>query len=157
MASFAGPPSSAALMVLHTWNQQLDHHPHLHALVPGAGPSLDGESWQVARHPKHRRRKKPYLTDNVELGRAFRQHYLHGLKKLFRQGKLKIGGKVDFLNDPVQRDKWLLGLEQTDWNVFVQGPPNGRSDPANVVKYLASYLTANYGEPLLSFNGNTVQ
>jgi len=33
----------AAQMVLHTWNQQLEHHPHLHALVPGAGPATEGK------------------------------------------------------------------------------------------------------------------
>ena len=35
----------AALMVLHTWNQRLEHYPHLHALVPGGGPARDGQHW----------------------------------------------------------------------------------------------------------------
>ena len=131
----------AALMVPHTWNQQLEHHPHIHALVPGAGPATDGDHWNVARHPKHRRRTKPYLTDNVELGSQFRKHYVRGLRRLIRQGKLKIGGSVEFLNAPAEREEWLGKLEQTDWNVFIQGPPSGKSDPANVVKYLAGYLT----------------
>ena len=34
---------AAGLMVLHTWNQRLEHHPHVHVLVPGSGPSLDGQ------------------------------------------------------------------------------------------------------------------
>ncbi len=131
----------AALMVLHTWNQQLEHHPHIHALVPGAGPATDGDQWKVARHPKHRRRTKPYLTDNIELGRQFRKHYVRGLRRLIRQSKLRIGGKLESLNDPASREDWLNNLEQIDWNVFIQGPPNGNSDPANVVKYLAGYLT----------------
>jgi len=109
--------------------------------VPGAGPAIEGDNWKVARHPKHRRRRKPYLTDNVELGRAFRKHYVRGLRRLLRQGKLQIGGSVEFLNDLAEREKWLSKLEQTDWNVFIEGPPQGKSDPANVVKYLASYLT----------------
>ena len=54
---------------------------------------------------------------------------------------MQTGGSVEFLNDVAERKKWLLLLEQTDWNVFIQGPPQGKSDPANVVKYLASYLT----------------
>ena len=137
----AGQYQAAAMMVLHTWNQQLEHHPHIHALVPGAGPSLDGSQWNVAQHPKHRRRRKPYLTDNVELGRAFRRHYIQGLKRLFRNDKLKLGGKVGFLEDCVLRKPWLNQLEQIDWNVFIQGPPSGKSDPVQVVKYLASYLT----------------
>jgi hypothetical protein len=33
------------LMVLHTWNQELGHHPHVHAVVPGGGPSQDGKRW----------------------------------------------------------------------------------------------------------------
>ncbi len=110
-------------------------------MVPGAGPAIEGDGWKVARHPKHRRRRKPYLTDNVELGRVFRKHYVRGVKRLLRQGKLQIGGSVDFLNDPVEREQWFSDLEQTDWNVFIEGPPKGKSDPANVVKYLASYLT----------------
>jgi len=109
--------------------------------VPGAGPAIEGDDWKVARHPKHRRRQKPYLTDNIELGRAFRKHYVRGVRRLLRQGELQIGGSVEFLNDPAKRDQWLSNLEQSDWNVFVEGPPKGKSDPANVVKYLASYLT----------------
>lgn len=109
--------------------------------MPGAGPSVEGEGWKVARHPKHGRRRKPYLTDNVDLGREFRKHYLRGLKRLLRQGKLRIGGVPEFLNDPDQRDQWLSSLAETDWNVFIEGPPKGKSDPANVIKYLAGYLT----------------
>lgn len=109
--------------------------------MPGAGPSLDGRSWIIARHPKHGRRRKPYLTDNIELGREFQKHYLRGLRRLLRQGKLKIGGTVGFLANVAERDSWLEELEQTDWNVFIEGPPPGTSDPANVVKYLARYLT----------------
>ena len=45
-----------ALLVLHTWNQELEHHPHVHAVVPGGGPSLDAARWVTTRHPKHRRR-----------------------------------------------------------------------------------------------------
>src|SRR2546430_15648128 len=29
-------------MVLHTWGQTLQHHPHVHCVVPGGGPSFDG-------------------------------------------------------------------------------------------------------------------
>ena len=131
---------AAALMVLHTWNQRLEHHPHLHVLVPAAGPSIEGDQWTVARHPTHRRRKKPYLTDVHKLGQAFREHYVRGLRRLFKKGELKIGGSVDFLNDPAQRELFLEALESIDWNVFAEGPPAGKSNPTNVLKYLARYL-----------------
>jgi Putative transposase len=34
--------------VLHTWGQTLTHHPHVHCITPGGGPSLDGERWVVS-------------------------------------------------------------------------------------------------------------
>lgn len=37
------------LMVLHTWGQQLEHHPHVHCVVPGGGLSADGSSWVSCR------------------------------------------------------------------------------------------------------------
>src|SRR5580658_948355 len=35
--------------VLHTWGQNLQHHPHVHCLVPGGGLSLDGTRWVCCR------------------------------------------------------------------------------------------------------------
>ena len=43
---------AAAVMVLHTWNQMLEAHAHLHAMVPGGGPSLtDERRWVKSRRP----------------------------------------------------------------------------------------------------------
>ena len=131
----------AALMVLHTWNQQLEHHPHIHAIVPGGGPSLDGSRWMTSRHPTHRRRKKPYLVDNVELSRLFRQIFVRALKQLARTGKLKLEGQWSMLQDPKQLTSWCKELCKTDWNVFVQGPPKGTSDPKEALMYLTRYMT----------------
>lgn len=83
---------AAATMVLHTWNQRLEHHPHVHALVPGSGPSLDGQSWVPCRRTKGTRRKpaQPFLVDNKELGRAFRGQYIAGIRALVKAGELKV-------------------------------------------------------------------
>src|SRR5213082_3576852 len=32
------------LMVLHTWGQNLHHHPHVHAVATGGGPSCNEKS-----------------------------------------------------------------------------------------------------------------
>ena len=40
---------------LHTWGQNLQHHPHIHCVVPGGGPSLDGSRWVGC--PAWRRRR----------------------------------------------------------------------------------------------------
>lgn len=131
----------AAAMVLHTSNQELGFHPHLHVIVPGGGPALDGGRWVAARHPTEQNRRKPYLTDNIELGRVFRQKFTDGLRRLAHAGKLKLQDEWARLRDRRELDAWLDAMTASDWNVFIQGPPHGQSRPEDVLKYLARYLT----------------
>lgn len=131
----------AAQLVLHTWNQRLDHHPHIHALVPGGGLSLDGKRWITSRHPKHKRRRKPFLVDNVELGREFREHFVKGLRRLVQSEKLRLEEEWSKLKEPAKLEAWLDEVTATDWNVFVEGPPHGKSKATDVLKYLARYMS----------------
>ena len=101
---------------------------------------MDNQRWVTSRHPTQRRRK-PYLTDNKDLGREFRKQYIRGLRRLIRSGKLRIEAEWSFLRDPVKREAWLDELEATAWNVFIEGPPHGQSRPEHVVKYLARYIS----------------
>src|SRR4029434_6876181 len=55
-------------MVLHTWGQTLQHHPHVHCGVPGGGPSLDGTRWITCR--------PGFLLPVRVLGRLFRRLFL---------------------------------------------------------------------------------
>ncbi len=58
---------SGFIAVLHTWGQQMQFHPHLHLLVPGAGINANGHVVSV---------KKPdYLVKDALLRGAFRQHF----------------------------------------------------------------------------------
>jgi hypothetical protein len=66
--------------VLHTWGQNLLHHPHLHCLVPGGGISLEGDRW-VACRPGF------FLPVRV-LSRLFRGLFLHNLEAAFTAGQL---------------------------------------------------------------------
>ena len=61
--------------VLHTWGQNLHHHPHVHCVVPGGGPSLDGTRW-VACRPGF------FLPVRV-LSRLFRRLFLDELQAAF--------------------------------------------------------------------------
>jgi hypothetical protein len=127
---------AAAAMVLHTWNQRLGHHPHVHALVPGSGPSLDGTRWAPCRYTQARPKKpaRPFLVDNQALGRRFRDSYLRGVRRLIKAGVLEIV-------DPAKLSTILADVQSHDWVVFIQPPPKNTSDPADVLKYLARYLT----------------
>ena len=89
--------------VLHTWGQTLDHHPHVHCIVPAGGISLDGSRW-VACRPGF------FLPVRV-LSRLFRRLFLDGLAEAHARGELEAFGD-------------LAGLEGAR---RVQGPPGGRS------------------------------
>lgn len=39
----------SATMVLHIWGQTLQHHSHVHCVVPDGGPSLHGTCWVAYR------------------------------------------------------------------------------------------------------------
>ena len=127
---------AASTMVLHTWNQRLGHHAHVHALVPGSGPSLDGARWVPCRMTRASRKKPatPFLVDNKELGRRFRDSYVRGVRRLMKAGVLEI-------EDPAELTTILEDVQACDWVVYIQPPPKETSDPADVLKYLARYMT----------------
>ncbi len=64
--------TSGFTAVLHTWNQRLEFHPHIHCLVPGAGLSAQGEYVRVKRDT--------FLVYLAHLQGAFRQHFYHLFK-----------------------------------------------------------------------------
>ena len=131
----------AALMVLHTWNQRLEHYPHLHALVPGGGPSLDGQRWIQSKHPYHHGRHKPYLVDNTVLSDRFRAKFLAGLAQLHDRSELKLEDSWSDLQDPAAFVAWLNELDACDWVVYIEPPETEDAQPEHVLKYLARYLT----------------
>jgi len=131
----------AALMVLHTWNQRLEHYPHLHALVPGGGPSKDGQQWVRSKPRRVRGEDQPYLVDNRVLSARFRDKFLAGLTRLHRDGKLKLTGHWSSRRDPAAFRDWLQPLRDCDWVVFIEPPPTKDANPEHVLKYLARYLT----------------
>ena len=126
----------AAAKVLHTWNQRLEHHPHIHALVPGSGPSIDGKSWIPCRMTKGTIHEppKPFLVDNKRLGWQFRDAFIAGVTRLQKAGKLKVV-------DSVVLKETLATLKLIDWVVFIEGPLKPDSKPEHVLKYLARYIT----------------
>ena len=78
--------------VLHTWGQTLHHHPHVHCVVPGGGPSLDGTRW-VACRPGF------FLPVRV-LSRLFRRLFLDALRAAFEAGELGFFGALAGLAEP---------------------------------------------------------
>lgn len=132
---------AAAVMVLHTWNQKLEPHAHVHALVPGGGPSLrDPNVWVTSRCRSGKRHDGPFLADAKDLRRTFRDAFLRGLKRLHARDELKLDGDWSHLQDAGALKDYLEPLERVDWVTFIEPPPEN-SRPEHVVKYLARYMT----------------
>src|SRR5271156_4351400 len=116
------------LSVLHTWGQNLQHHPHVHCVVPGGGLVLDGTRW-VATSSRF------FLPVRV-LSRVFRGKFTTELKQLLLQGKLQFHGSLQELAAPERFQRFLGQLFLKDWVVYAK-PPFGGAE--HVLNYLARY------------------
>lgn len=114
--------------VLHTWGQNLHHHPHLHCVVPGGGPSPDGTRW-IACRPGF------FLPVRV-LARLFRRLFLEELSAAFKAGNLGFFGELAELAQPAAFTRRLRELRRIDWVVYAKPPFGG---PAQVLAYLGRY------------------
>jgi len=116
------------LAVLHTWDQTLRHHPHLHCVVPGGGLSVDGEGWRSCRSGF-------FLPVNV-LARLFRRLFLEGLEHAYEKSKLSFQGACAFLTKPTAFNRLLKSVRAREWWVYAKPPFGG---PAQVLAYLGRY------------------
>jgi hypothetical protein len=116
------------LSVLHTWGSALNHHPHVHMIVPGGGFSPDGKRWVCAR-PR-------YLFPVKVLSCLFRRLLLEKLAAAHAAGELQFFGKHATLADPKAFAAYLHPLRNSDWVVYCKEPFGG---PEEVLRYLARY------------------
>jgi len=116
------------LAVLHTWGQNLIHHPHLHCVVPAGGTSPDGQRW-VSCHEDF------FLPVRV-LSRVFRGKFIDFLKRAFRGGQLSFHGKLECYAEARRFEQLVDVAVRHDWVVYAKRPFGG---PEQVLKYLARY------------------
>ena len=116
------------LALLHTWGQNLMHHPHVHCLVPGGGIAPDGKSW-IACRPGF------FLPVRV-LSRMFRGLFLHYLEKAFTAGELRFFSAYHPLHEPAAFRRYLTPIHHTEWVVYAKRPFAG---PAQVLDYVGRY------------------
>jgi hypothetical protein len=123
-----GADEIGLLAVLHTWGQNLMHHPHLHCVVSGGGLSPDGARWVAS--------KKHYFLPVKVLSRVFRNKYRALLQKAFQRGELEFFGELQPLAEPVAFRRFLDAATTREWVVYAKRPFN---DATCVLKYLARY------------------
>jgi hypothetical protein len=114
--------------VLHTWGQQLHHHPHLHCVLPAGGLAPDGTQWLPCR---------PHFFLPVRvLSRRFRRLYLAGLEQTYAQGQLSLLGRCQELAASTPWRRLLATLRDQEWVVYAKEP---MQNPQYVLTYLARY------------------
>lgn len=135
------------LSVLHTWGQNLLHHPHVHCVIPAGGLAPDGSRW-IHTRPGF------FLPIRV-LSKVFRGKFAEALKNLFRRKKLQFHGPLKALAEPRMFAKFLRQLFRQDWVVYAKPPFGG---PEHVLHYLARYThrVAISNHRLLAFENDRV-
>jgi hypothetical protein len=116
------------IAILHTWSQNLQHHPHLHFVVPGGGLSADGERWVPCR--------PGFFLPVRVLSRLFRRLFLTQLQAAFDAGSLQFFNALESLKAPAAFEAHLAPTRQTDWVVYAKPPFGG---PQQVLAYLGRY------------------
>jgi hypothetical protein len=114
--------------VLHTWGQNLLHHPHLHCVVPGGGLSAEGTAWIACQAGF-------FLSVRV-LSRLFRRLFLEYLVKAFDAGKLEFFSSLQSLRDRSSFLDYLAPLRKAEWVVYPKRPFTG---PDQVLDYVGRY------------------
>jgi hypothetical protein len=115
-------------VVLHTWDQQLRAHFHVHCLITGGALLLDQQRWCKAR-PK-------FLFPVRALSKVFRGKFLDGLQKLYDREQLRFPAPVAALANAEGFGKLLADLRRHGWVVYSKAPFAG---PHKLLDYLGRY------------------
>jgi hypothetical protein len=123
-----GADEIGILAVLHTWGQNLLHHPHVHCVVSGGGLSSQGDQWIASR--------SYYFLPVRVLSRVFRNKYCGLLRQAYAEGSLAFYGALAPLAEPRAFRRWLAAVAGREWVVYAKRPFR---EPLCVLKYLARY------------------
>jgi len=114
--------------VLHTWNQKLEHHPHVHCVVPSGGLAPDHSRW-IDSQPN-------FFLPVPVLRKVFRGKFVDGLRELHAQHKLGFHGALAGLENPKAFAAWLRPLFRSQWVVYSKRPFGGAQ---HALRYLGQY------------------
>jgi len=104
-----------AIAILHTWDQQLKFHPHVHFIVPAGGIDKNGK-WKSSKQNGN------FLFDVKQMSSKFSARFSKKLRRLKRQGKIKKYVPRDLIKKP-----WVVYAKQAF------------GSPHSVIEYLGRY------------------
>lgn len=134
------------IQVLHTWNQELDYHVHMHCIVSGGGLTKDG---------KIRKSSKNFFIRTEVLRDKFKGKYMAHLSSLYESGSLTFSSSCEKLRNSYHWKEWKNRLYEMDWCPYIKETFNGFG---NAIEYLGRYThkIAISNSRILSVSDNTV-
>lgn len=137
-----------AIMILHSWDQLLKPHFHVHALVPGGALADQGQTWKAT--------PTSYLFPVQALSTVFRAKYRDGLKGLYNDKALRFTDVTLDLETPSAFKRFVKRLCQKEWIVYAKAPFGG---PGQTLSYLGRYThrVAISNHRLLDMQGDQVR
>ena len=115
------------IQVLHTWNQELDYHVHMHCIVSGGGLTKDG---------KIRKSSSNFFIRTEVLRDKFKGKYMNHLSSLYNSGTLKFSSACEKLRNSYYWRQWKDNLYKKDWCPYIKETFNGFG---NAIEYLGKY------------------
>ena len=115
------------IQVLHTWNQELDYHVHMHCIVSGGGLTKDG---------KIQKSSKNFFIRTEVLRDKFKGKYMAHLSSLYKSGSLTFSSSCEKLRNPYHWKEWKNSLYEMDWCPYIKETFHGFG---NAIEYLGRY------------------
>jgi len=133
--------------VLHTWGQNVLHHPHIHCVVPSGGLAPGRTHWI--------RGSATFFLPVDVLKPVFRGKFIDGLEKAFTQKRLSFSGLIQHLAEANRFAEFIRKLHRQEWVVYTKPSFGG---PEQVLRYLGRYThrVAISNHRLVSFDGDQV-
>lgn len=116
------------IMVLHTWGQQLNFHPHIHCCSSGGGLTESGQFTESCH--------KGFLLPEGAVGKMFRGKFMEKLKSYYEKDLLSLHGKCSHLRNRYSWKEFVDSLYEKKWLPFLKETFNGKG---NAIQYLARY------------------
>ena len=124
--NLGGTPGFTA--ILHTWEQRLLDHIHLHCVIPGGVLSEDKTRWTQT--------KDNYLFNVEALSMVFRGKFIDYFKKACAKGRLEFHGNTAKYATQEGLSELIRCLRSKDWVVYSKKPFAG---PEQVLDYIGRY------------------
>ncbi len=115
------------IQVLHTWNQEMDYHVHMHCIVSGGGLTKD---------KKIRKSKSKFFIPVEVLRDKFKGKYMAQLSSLYDSGSLVFSSSCDKLKNYYHWKEFKNNLYEKDWCPYIKETFNGFG---NAIEYLGRY------------------